>query len=503
MSRLALVLILAGCTAPADESRPPLVPVPHGKADNYFSNVSAEIEVNGTLHVALPEGADPQQQIARRLTAFGLYLTAYVTDKFRGIDVNGDGTISDDEVFFHNDKYGNFKAMVRNQTVAPGDITDVEGGLEVKFKLDVAGPNDLLARLGREFDVKEPKDAVLDPANVDYHAIRDFDPATYTGELETVRCTAKPLPMPGNAYPQLDAFASDGVIDVTLFQGYDYNASRADLYESELLYLNLVAWGFTSPVASYAELTADSGPLVMTMTAGGKPVRLEVRIFHADMFKADRKRQHDLALSELTTRDIFFYNGHAGPYYGFYLDAANQATVHQEEFAKAPFTSKQQLFVAQGCQTYSQYADMLYANPQKDESNLDVITTINFSYGLGTETLLWNLLGMVNVGNEMYPRDYLSLVSDLNADATNSQNQVLYGAIGVDGNPQLYPFTDASVIGKSCATETDCGAGWGYICGAFTQKRCGVLTLAPKACPEGSTYYDLAAGDTIQLGACF
>jgi hypothetical protein len=55
----------------------------------------------------------------------------------------------------------------------------------------------------------------------------------------------------------------------------------------------------------------------------------------------------------------------------------------------APFTAKQQLVLAQGCQTYSQYADMIYASPVKDEPNLDVITTVNNSYGVGN----WRGLG--------------------------------------------------------------------------------------------------------------
>ena len=43
------------------------------------------------------------------------------------------------------------------------------------------------------------------------------------------------------------------------------------------------------------------------------------------MFTQDRRRQHDMAISEMAARDVFFYNGHAGPYYGFYLDANEAA----------------------------------------------------------------------------------------------------------------------------------------------------------------------------------
>jgi hypothetical protein len=74
--------------------------------------------VRGTLHVALADGSDRDQQISRRLTAFGLYLTAWVEDKFRGEDLNGDGQITGNEVFFENDKYGNFKAWSTSELEA-------------------------------------------------------------------------------------------------------------------------------------------------------------------------------------------------------------------------------------------------------------------------------------------------------------------------------------------------------------------------------------------------
>ena len=49
----------------------------------------------------------------------------------------------------------------------------------------------------------------------------------------------------------------------------------------------------------------------------------------------------DLVIDELVKRDVFFYNGHAGPYYGFYVDANKEASVGYLELASAPFTTKQ------------------------------------------------------------------------------------------------------------------------------------------------------------------
>src|SRR6185436_10688728 len=103
------------------------------------------------------------------------------------------------------------------------------------------------------------------------------------------------------------------------------------------------------PAATFEVLTADSGPFTRAARANGHDIRIDVRIFHSDMFKTARRAQHDLALTEIAARDVFFYNGHAGPYYGFYLDDAEAARVGYQEFATAGFTDRQQLVLAQGC----------------------------------------------------------------------------------------------------------------------------------------------------------
>jgi len=513
---LWLLLAVAGCqegaaSGPEDD----LLIVPEGKADNYYSNVSAEFEVTGRLPVALTaeELADEAvraDKVTRRLTALGLYLTTYLTDKFRGIDSNGDGEISDNEVFFHNEQYGGFHAMVRNYSIEAGELTgDVATGLSASFTIDVAGPADFISRVaaaeGAAFDLQMPEGATVDPDAVPRREIRNFDPTTYTGTLETVRCAVRPLPVPGNGYPHYADFVADGVYDLTLFYGHDYNTSRSDLREAREAWNGLEDMGFTMPAATFEELGADSGPATRAVKAGGRDVTIEVRIFHSDMFATDRHGQHDRALAEITGRDVFFYNGHAGPYYGFYLDAANLAMVGFAELATAPFTTRQQLAIAQGCQTYSQYADMLYAHPDKSEDNLDVITTVNFSYGQGTLELLRNLVRTDAAGNHQ-PVDVYRIVGDLNGDWINSWKSVFYGVMGLDGNPRLHPYAAPDALGRACATAGDCGDPGGNVCAAETadgERHCGAVALDATACPAGSTYRALASGTTIQSGACF
>ncbi len=501
--------------APADLEEE-LVVVEDGKADNYYSDVAAEYEVSGRLVVPMSEAdfADEARRgalVTNRLTAFGLYLTTYLTDKFRGIDSNNDGEISESEVFFRNDGYGGFHAMVRNFSVEALDVAaDGQGAYVVSFTIDVAGPRNLLSLLPRAentvgdltFELKMPKHATVDPESVPRGEIRNFDPGKYQGELETVLCAIRPHVEVANAFPAFDAFMADGVFDITMFYGYDYNEARYDLIEAREGFDQLVGLGFTAPVSSFEALKADSGPFKLQAKADGREVTFEVRLFHADMFQTDRKGQHDLAVSELVTRDVFFYNGHAGPYFGFYLDAAYAATVGYQELASAPFGDKQQLVLAQGCQTYSQYADMMYASPAKSEDNLDVITTVNYSYGRGTDQLLASLL-KVDRFRRHQPVDYYTLVGDLNADWTNRAYEVFYGVMGIDGNTRLHPYASVENIGADCRSATSCGDLAGNACLKIDgRKQCAALAIAADACPEGTAFKKVARQNTIIGGAC-
>lgn len=508
-------------TAPADTGENAATEsfeiVPDGKADNYYSGVAAEFEVTGRLPVVMTKDefndeAKRADLVSRRLTAFGLYLTTYVTEKFRGIDHNGDGVISDDEVFFKNEGYGGFHAMVRNFSVETLDVSgDPTSGYAVTFTIDLAGPRDLLSRVdlkdgpdgGKVFEVKLPKNSTVDPAAVPRGEVRNFNPATFTGEIETIGCQIEKLPDPANAFPRYDSFTKDGVYDLTLFYGHDYNTARSDLSEARSAFELLQDSGFKTPVDTFEALNADSGVFTRVAKANGQDLRIDVRIYHSDMFTTDRRRQHDLAVSELVARDVFFYNGHAGPYFGFYLDEARVATVNYLELAGAPFSDKQQLVIAQGCQTYSQYADMLYASPAKSEENLDVITTVNYSYGQGTDQLLASLIKLDDAGNHR-PVDFYTIVGDLNSDWLNDTREVFYGVMGIDGNPQLHPYANVAKLGEKCETSLDCGDADGNVCLAASigPKVCGVKTLTEAACPEGTKFQYLARGATITTGAC-
>ncbi len=515
---LLMCAMLFGCGTTSDDEGTPasdsttregpnfLLP---GKADNYYSNVASEFEASGRIFVELVPGEDRAVAIDGRLTAVGVYLTTYLTDKFEGIDINNNGMIDEDEVFFRNVEYGGFKAMVRNGSVEEEDIEEGDGGVWVNFTIDIAGPtylDELLVEDGGvwvdgpggdlRFDLAMPRGSTSNPDDVNSRPIRNFDPSMYSGELEAVPLTITRLPEILDAYPHYNDFMADGVYDITMMFGYDYNMPRADLQESEETFEHLVSRGFTPPVSSYEELGADSGPFIKEFLYNGEPVRMEVRLFHGDMFLDDRPGHNQLTRDELVKRDVFFYNGHAGPYFGLYLDAESAADVTEEQIKELDFPDKQQLFVAQGCQTYSQYADMLYANPLKSEDNLDAITTINYSYGLGTLELFDDIT-FLDQNDEFRPISYYSIIARLNQISWNDQEQVFYGVMGIDGNPQLNPLARPDLIGSECFSNEDCGSPLGNVCAGTNQgvNICTAHTLSESACPAGSNPAQLDYGD--------
>ena len=510
-----LATAAAGCAADSAQEED-LIEVDDTKADDFYSNVAAEYEVRGAVKVKMTDAefADATTRkslVERRLTAVGLYLTAYVTEKFRGIDINDNGTIEESEVFFRNEGYGGFHAMVRTQSGEAGNLKKLSDGIyELSFELDLAGPKNLtqfLPRVGTttpfKFELKMPEYATVDPTAVPRGEIRNWKPETAIGPVESDVLALVRLPTPKNAYPQYAEFVSDGVYDITMVFGYDYNTPRSDVAEIKETYDHLVARGFTSPVTSFDALKADSGPFTLDVKAGGKPVKVEVRLLYADMFEGQRPAQKARIVDELVKRDVFFYNGHAGPYYGFYVDANKEASVGYLELAAAPFTSKQQLVIAQGCQTYSQYADMIYASPAKTEDNLDVVTTVNYSYGVGTSDL-FDSLTAVEDGRHS-PTDAYAIVEQLNSQWVNESNEVFYGMMGITANPAVHPYAALDKIGTTCTAASDCGDPDANLCIKkrvdATKKVCAAKAVSNK-CPAGTFFKQLRQGETIVAAGC-
>jgi len=512
-SPVIIALFCAACVgepAPIASTDGEYVLVPDGKADDYFSGVAIEYQMSGTVELALDPGivAVPEAFeifVANRVTAVGVYLSAYLSDKIHGEDQNGDGQISGAEVINENFGYGGFHAMVRNHTVDPGDLREIsEGRYEIDFELQVAGPVELFSALpgtyatdgAYVFDFVLPLQAFDSAENTLGLALSRFDPAAFEGELVTVTIEARALANAENAYPRFDAFAADGVVDVTLAFGYDDGATRADLTAANEVLATLISMGFETPTYIIGELGVGGGPLTRTMTMNGREVRVEVRLLLPDPFVGDPDGHRARVLMELRDRDIFMYVGHAGAYSGFNLGPDGTAVIEPADIRDAVLSDRQQLVVAQGCKTYSQYADMLYANVAKTSENLDVITTVNFGYWRGTGQLIRDLFNHVD-GHHL-PQHYGLILHQLNQVDQNQRRSVLYGVHGIEDNPGLHPYADPSVVGRECTSQEACGDPAPYLC----MGRCVAWAVRPGACPDGSRYLLLAQGNTAVANVC-
>jgi hypothetical protein len=98
---------------------------------------------------------------------------------------------------------------------------------------------------------------------------------------------------------------------------------------------------------------------------------------------------------------------------------------------------------------------MIYASPAKSEANLDVVTTVNYSYGAGTIPLFDSLTN-VEEGKHA-PADAYALVEQLNAEWINQEKEVYYGIMGITGNSAVHPYAALDKIGSICTQASDCG----------------------------------------------
>ena len=88
--------------------------------------------------------------------------------------------------------------------------------------------------------------------------------------------------------------------------------------------------------------------------------------------------------TRVKTADVIIYDGHAGRRARL-LGRRRSPTTPRAR--RSPRTSsrtsrrptKQQVYLFNGCETYTGYADKLYENPKRNAENTDVITTGNFS----------------------------------------------------------------------------------------------------------------------------
>ncbi len=482
MKRTAGLLLLSfGCSAsaPPGPSGAPheVVPESDGKADNYISSNAREFELVGVATAPLPEGyadLDAEAQLSAIDRAVQLRLNRVNTALRRHVsavleEANG-GDTGEDVRWFTFFKRGAAEA-------AGAEVTEDE--LRFEFAIGLVGSPYLMSQLapGRS-------------------SRRTFEVAPDSEGGETLEVEIRGSES-RDAFPRYDRLFADGVYDLGVHFGGDYNEERFDIDTARWLVDEyLLERGFSNAeVTDFDSLTIDSPPFTKEMFVEGRAVEVRVFVTHSDMVEPEEEERLSDAMREsFRSRDVVIYSGHAGPGAGFILDYQPRHEIKARDFASLEMRDDYQIFVLDGCETYRTYVDDLMKNPQKTFDNVDIVTTVNTTpFAIGYQTLhqfiTW--LTITDESGTHYPVSWLSMLRGLNIDRFDN---VHYGVHGIDQGPQLNPHASEGVACTPCETDADCGAGGNLCLNLAEGGRCGVACTTDAACGDGNRcarLYDL------------
>lgn len=469
------LLALTACegpagTAPAPEGPHPLPAEVDGKTDNYVSTNAREFELTGEAHVQLPEGfaelpneekaATLDRLVEQRLAVVARAIRAHIDAVVR--EANG-GLTGEDARYFTFFK--------RDAAVAePAKILE-DGRARFPFRVELVGSVRLMSKVApgegrRTFEIE----------------VKDWGEAE--GEKVVVEMKGSDS---RDAFPRYDALFADGVFDIAIHFGGDYNEERFDLETAKWTVSYLLEGGWKNPaVEKFEDLKIDSPPFVRSVTVEGKPVEVRVYVYHSDMVGPEAEEKlADAMKASLAERDVVFYSGHAGPGAGFVLDYQPRFEIPARSFAELPLAEKYQIYVFDGCQTYRTYVDDLMKNPKKTFANVDIVTAVNTTpfaagYQVIHEFLYWFTL-TDQAGNH-FPLSWKTILRGVN---TRRFDDVHYGVHGVDDDPQLNPNGAEGVACRPCEADADCGGGGNFCLGYAGGAACGVACTTDTACGSG------------------
>jgi len=496
--------------------------VPEGKEDNYRSPSAIELSAKADATVTLDESArslpdadraaQARDLVSAKLLQIGWFLNLYVADK-------------EDED--SNKGYGGFHAMARNSSVKALSITPVDAvTYRFNFEATIAAQNDFLKVLpgepvsggGERIALQMGRVSNADllggkwQSRYDVHA---WDPRTLpASDVESLPMVIAPLPRSQNAWLDTNRLYADGKLEVGAQFGWDYNEGRQDLANAEQLYDELLAIGFTSPVAKFADLKLDSAPLTRGGTYDGKPVTISVKLIHPGMVaspSADALKLRQALLDLLATKEVVLFNGHAGVS-GRLLPADFRSTsagnILPTEYPTLKLFDGYQILLIEGCQTYARFTDGFKQNPAKrgpngELVNLDIVTSTSYTWTTqgaeSMEAILWPLVATSATKN-IKPPTWDDVLRTMNAPP----NQTAFmGVNGIDGDPHAHPYGKRDRLGKACTSNAACG-GEGNVCmkNASAKRVCGTVCTDDAGCPSGYRCASVASSGTISTRAC-
>lgn len=447
------------------------VPDVSGKADNYISTNAREFILAGAAHAELPsdfDQLDPEAQQAAIDQAVSARLSTVSRSLERHVD---------DVIDAHNDELGEeqkefFIYMRRNAGQAVSQQLTDDGRVAFEFEVELVGSVYLMS-------VVAPDDGGQRSFTIE---VTDWGDTT--GEQVEVVITGSPS---RDAFPKYDELFADGVYDIAIHFGGDYNEERFDLETARWTVQYLLDGGWQNEaVSSFDDLGVDSPPFTRQMTVEGRPVEARVYVYHSDMVTPERETElSDAMMHSFAQRDVVIYSGHAGPDAGFILDYQPRHEIDDDAFAQLPLADKYQIYVFDGCQTYRTYVDDLMANERKTFANLDIVTTVNTTpfavgYQVIHQFLYW--LTLTDQAGGHMPLTWKTLLRGVN---TEDYADVHYGVHGIDEDPGLNPHSGAAPLCQSCSTDADCGAGGNLCLGYGGGGACGVACATDPDCPDG------------------
>jgi hypothetical protein len=448
-----------------------------GKSDDYLSPKGREYDVTGTATITLT--GDDAALEGDALLARAQALVAAKVDAITG-------ALEKKLAFGPTDN--DLVVMLRAESKGHESLMSLaENQYSFAYKAEVGGPNDLLTRL--------PLERNMGLAQV-----------TLDVDMTPVVLTLAPSVQTSDAYPRYREMFEGG-LDLAIHVGGDHYDPRNDLDEAKAIYGQLTRLGLRAPVSDFGKLALDSGPFRGQIDVGGTKVDVRATLFHADMAPDDQLDKLIAAYKESArTADVVIYRGHAGTsldYSGVVVHYNPRVAIPATEFRNLDLPEKYQVFVFDGCETYTGYADQLYQHPKKSARNADVITSVNYGSGLGgADTVLALLSGVLAKKNQTwFPHSWESLLAKIN-DAKTGSWLPIYGVHGLSDNPKLSPLANAEAVGRACTRNADCGAVDSLCMRRHDGSRtCGAACTADEGCPGGSKCIRVAsaaAGDPRQ-----
>lgn len=525
---LALLAPLAACESDTagDADELPTVVQP-GKEDNFLSASAQEYVLEGTSSVTLEPSyanrsaeeklARAQELVPLQQVVIAWFLNAYLVEKS-----------SHDA----NQSYGGFKALTKNGSWEDLDLTPQDDGLTFtfRFRQEVGGQMDLLRAMGftpgedgaASFELTVGRISNSDMARLEtngewYRSApwSAFDPAKVdAARLATLPLTIRPEPRSEDAWIDYGRLFADGVVTIGVHYGWDYHGEYHIKHAREVFGW-LVGQGYRAPVASFEELKHDSGPLVRTIRANGRELRVEVSLFTGvpgtatdPDTDAGGRLLEDLMRASFRDREVIVFSGHSGPFYGFALAnwrKTGEGDLDDSEIAGLALPAGvYQLVLAEGCDTYG-IGQAFWQNPAKaGRKDLDVITTTSFSNAstaAAVKDFLTAVAGTDRSGRQK-PLRFGELLKDL--DGNSHWFSTMYGVHGIDDNPHLHPYADAAALCTPCRSDADCGGEYGLLCTRVngSDAVCAAECTADDGCPIGYACEKVAQGSWITAKYC-